>query len=365
MKKCIKASYLLLILLLLSSVPALAASGGAGRVRTGDEENAVYYTIIRHDTLWDISERFLKDPFKWPYLWKLNPYIKNPDLIYPGDVVKVVPFTTEEGAGKDVGIDVGSLPVVSLSDDGSKVVVLEPEKPVERRPEPKGPAYGGADLRRNGFISRKGLKSSGIILRAMDGRLLLSGKDKVFLSFYDKSSVHDGERYTIFTEGELVKHPITGKTMGRMVDILGTLVITRANGVVEGRIETAVAEIEVGAKLMPYNESPREVRITSSDAPLDGYVIAALTGKENLAKGDIIYIDKGTRDGVEQGRLLKVLRNRGSMRDPISGKMVKLPPSEIGAVVVVEAGKRTSSAIVIKSLKTIVAGDHVAGGAEL
>ncbi len=364
MKKCIKASYLLLTILLLTSITAWAGPG-KGKVHTGDEENAVYYTIIRHDTLWDISKRFLKDPFKWPYLWKLNPYIKNPDLIYPGDVVKVVPLAVEEGAGKPAGIDINSLPVVNLSDDGSKVVVLEPEKPVVEHHEPEGPSYGGSNLRKNGFISIKDFRASGEIMKAKDDKLLLSAGDEVFLTFRDRSSVREGARYAIFSRGTLVKHPVTGKSMGHMIDILGSLEVTRKSGVVEGRIDKAVAEIEVGAKLMPYNEPPKEVRMISSEAPLEGYVIASLSGNENLSKGDILYIDKGTRDGLTQGRILKVLRNRDLTRDPISGKKVELPPSEIGSVVVVEAGKNTSSCIVIRSLKTILAGDRVSAGSGL
>jgi len=362
MKKSLKASYLLLTLLLITSVSSWAAEPGAGKVKTNKDENAVYYTIIKHDTLWDISQRFLQDPFQWPYLWKLNTYIKNPDLIYPGDVVKVVPLAVEEGEAKPAGIDIDSLPKVFLSDDGKKVVTLQPEEPVAEEHAPKGPSYGNANLRKDGFISRKDFKPSGIIMKAMDDKLLLSAGDKVFLSFEDKGSVHEGTRYTIYNKGVIVRHPITGKKIGNMIDILGSLAVTKDSGVVEGRIKTAVAEIEVGAKLMPYTELPREVRMVSSDAPLDGYVIASLSGNKNLSKGDILYIDKGTKDGVVSGRSLKVLRNRDVARDPVSGKKVELPPLDIGSIVVIKADKNTSSCIVIKSLRTILTGDRVSAG---
>src|SRR4030042_4051024 len=47
------------------------------------------YTIKKGDTLWDISSRFLKDPFLWPSLWQRNPYITNPHWIFPGQPIRL------------------------------------------------------------------------------------------------------------------------------------------------------------------------------------------------------------------------------------------------------------------------------------
>lgn len=365
MKKYLKAFYISLILVLLSSLPVLAVPGDKGAGKARGEENAVYYTIIRHDTLWDISERFLRDPFKWPYLWKLNPYIKNPDLIYPGDVVKVVPLGAQEGEHRPAGVDIDSLPVVSLSEDGAQVVVLQPETPVVETHEPKGPSYGNAALRRKGFITHKTLKAAGLILKGADEeKLLLHRGDEVYISFEKGTEPVEGGRYTIFSEGPLVKHPVTGKSMGHTINILGSLVVTGTDDVAVGRIDNTFQEVETGDKLMEYKEPLKEVRIKFDTASVDGVVIASL-GNDNLAKGDILYIDKGSVDGIEQGRLLKVMRPKPSVHDSLTGKNISLPDEEIGAIVVVEVGKDTSSCIIIKSLKSIKTGDSVLAKAAL
>ena len=66
-----------LIFLLISVPPAIAASTGDLKDSAPDR-----YIVIKGDTLWSISGRYLKEPWRWPALGKMNEdHIKNPHLI--------------------------------------------------------------------------------------------------------------------------------------------------------------------------------------------------------------------------------------------------------------------------------------------
>jgi len=322
------------------------------------QKDEVRYTIIRHDTLWDISGRFLNDNFKWPQVWKLNPYIKNPHLIYPGDVIRIVPPEGVEGKEEKTGeFDMGTLPVVEVAPGTESVVTLEPEAPV--MPPPPVPTVSSSAISRKGFISEYALEESGAIIGSSEERMLLYEGDVVFLSFKEGEAVEAGSRYTIYTTASKVKHPGKSKSPGYMIDILGSLVVTEVTEPVTAKVDESYKEIEVGARLMPYREPVSEVKMTDADAEVTGYIVAALDGSNNLIKGDIVYIDRGTEDGLKDGNTMRIYRNREKVGDPVSGGRVRLPDEDLGALVVVHADTKTSSCIIIKSLKAIMPGDRV------
>ncbi|MEK6759457.1 MAG: LysM peptidoglycan-binding domain-containing protein [Deltaproteobacteria bacterium] len=335
----------------------------------GDEE-AAYYTIVKRDTLWDISGKFLKNPFKWPKIWKLNPYIKNPDLIFPGDVVKITPNGVEIIGRKEAsGIKTGGeqdLPVVTLEPNGENVVMLEPEaqaqEPKEAAPVAEQAERGVAasSISKKGFISSKEVLAAGAIIEARDKRLLLNAGDEVYLSFKDKGKISIGDRFTIFIVGREIAHPVTSRPMGNIIDILGSVDVISTGSVIVGRLDKTYKEVSPGARLRAYKEPAADVTVTQTEAVVDGVIIAALEDMTQIAKGDIAYIDKGARQGLMKGNLLHISRRSDVVADPLDRKKkITLPQQALGEMVVVETDDDVSTAIIVKSFKAINPGDKV------
>lgn len=367
---------------------------GAVNVKPADAAVSSEYTVIRHDTLWDISERFLKNPFKWPAVWKQNPHIKNPDLIYPGDKVLITPNGIEVAAAAPKqespkaeaviapsAADHEKLPIIMLEAQEEKVVALEPAaapdaapvseaakgEPVkaEERPQEKATPAKKLSLHaltRQGFISTRALEKSGAIVGGPDTKLYFNKGDVVFISMkQDGMAVAAGARFTIFSAGNSIIHPVTKEYIGNNIDILGSLAIIGTGGVVKGKIEKSFKEIPRGTLLKPYTEPAREVEITATEALVKGVIVSALENKENLSTGDVVYIDKGLKDGLKKGNVLRIYRDeKKSVPDPYREKtLITLPPVELGRLVVADPGEDTSACVVLQSRGAIVWGDQV------
>ncbi len=324
-------------------------------------EEPFVYTIVPHDTLWDISQRFLKNPFKWPKIWKLNPYIKNPDLIYPGNVVKILPDGTIVVIGEKK-VDVEKLPVVPIEPGAGKTVVLEPA-PEAPKPSAKAqvPTMASDALQRTGFISKEELDASGAVVESKEQRIYMAAGDTIYVSLKNPGDAKPGDRFTVLRVGPVVRHPVTGKRLGNTYDTLGSATVTGSkDGVLEAKVDNSYKEIEAGDRLVPYSKPVDEIEITKSDTDATGYIVSSLEGRENLGAGDIAYIDIGSKNGVKEGNVMRVFRKNKKVPDPMKGyKSIQLPPVELGTLVVFRAGEKTSSCVVVDSLQTILKGDSV------
>ncbi len=350
--------WLSLLLLLLVSLPSLSAA--ATETRT--------YTIKQGDTLWGISERFIKDPHYWPSLWANNPSITNPHLIYPGKNIRLYNGRIELIPEYSVAPEVKPEPV---AEQPTPVVAEEPlptpttEEPAVA-PEPlKTVNLFKASSNGDSFI-KTDENELGRLVDSVDARALLTKNDLVFLNMENLDQVEIGDTYSLYGRGPLVSHPQTKIKLGTMMFELGFVQITAINGrTVVGKIGDVYREIERGAEVFEYVAPTNEIELKKANGVLSGYIISGRQGKITQGQNDIIYIDLGLNHGLQVGNILYISRPRQATE--LAGKnkqQLQLPDDLLGAAVVVKARNQTAAALIFKSTSEIHSGDQVMAATE-
>lgn len=332
---------ILFLSLLLLPLTAWAQDGG----RT--------YVIKKGDTLWGISERFIKDPYYWPGLWANNPDIGNPHFIYPGQTlriydgrIEIVPAYPEAPAAE--------APAATTAE-----VVPEPlPKPPLPVPTPAITinTLGGA----RGFVSDEELAAAGVLVDTIDNRILMASGDTVFVKPQDTAAVRPGDRFSLFAMGDQILHPVTHLPLGRQVAELGSLQITESGHKVATAVITdSLREIQRGALLLPWQPTTKEIELRKAAHELSGYIVAGGDGKIALSQFDVIFIDLGAADGLEVGNMLYITRQRMATELAYGEEELQLPDVLLGSAVVVDARPRSAAALVLKSADSMYTGDRV------
>ena len=310
----------------------------AGIARAATEEPTVY-VIQKGDTLWGLSERFLKDPYYWPNLWARNPLIGNPHFVYPGQRVRIYPDRIE-------------IEPRTPAAPGGRATARLSEEPVFER---SFLVSGG-----EGFLMEKGIKPAGFIITTNQNRQIVGEDDIIYTDIGRVNGAKVGDRFSIYKKLDAVSHPLTNVIVGEKVIPLGTLQLTEVEEKVSKAIVTrSYQEIAPGSFLLLHKEKRRQVPLKAADRDLTGWIVDTQTGNKAIGEGDIAFIDLGRNQGVEPGHLLYVLRDVVPDQQYADVSVEKLPPEVIGALVVVGAGENSATVLVIKSIDTVYRGDRV------
>ncbi|MBI5181197.1 MAG: LysM peptidoglycan-binding domain-containing protein [Nitrospirae bacterium] len=338
------------------------------------------YLVKEGDTLWDISSSVMKDPFLWPRLWKDNKYIINPDLIYPGNIIilpgeeivikeEAAPVTApkeETPAKKEEG---APLAVVEETAPQAEEIAAAPSQPQAERREAKPYLLEGIGvltdevlLFSSGFVVSR-LEDKGVVVGSWDKKVILSDNDTIYINRKNNPAIANGEKYTVYKVIRQVKHPITEKKMGHLVKILGIVQITDVKkDVATGTIIRSFDVIGYGDKLMPYKKTvvtDELLKEKASARKLMGYIVEVKDEKIQNAQLDVVYIDKGTKDGVTIGNRFVVVRPGIKTSRYSPGEGMKLPGQIVGELKVISVNEGTATALVLNSVRTISKGDIV------
>jgi LysM repeat protein len=314
------------ILSLLSLLPPPTADA--------QQEQPTIYVVKKGDTLWGLCDRFIKDPFYWPNLWARNQKITNPHLIFPGQRLRIYPDRIE------------------IED------VKPPEQPAppEQVAEEKTFTVSGAE----GFILETDTQPSGVIIQTNHDRTIVGQDDVVYTDIGASLGAKSGDSYSIYTKMKALYHPETHDFLGHKILCLGSLTLTdMEEKSSRAFITKSYLEITSGSLLMPYRDKRREISLKSASKDLSGHIIDSRLGNITIGEEDVVYLDLGTAQGVEVGNMLYVVKDVKPDSRFVNRDVGNLPKEVLGAIVVVETGEKTSTALVVKSVDPIHVGDQV------
>lgn len=315
-----------------------------------DEEPTIY-VIKKGDTLWGLSERFIKDPRYWPNMWSMNGQITNPNLIFPGHKVRVFPDRIELEPGEP-GTSSASTPATAKQAAGTAREEAVAGVASERTYSVRGS---------EGFLMEPGFKPAGLVVSILHDRIVAGDDDIVYTDIGKVHGVKGGEKFSVYRKEGAVSHPFTNEIMGTKVVPLGTLQLTDLEQNASRAIITKTyQEISPGAFLIPYRDNKRrEVALKMPARELKGCIVESYSGATIIAEGDIVYIDMGSAQGAEAGNMLYVVRDVTPDQHYVEGRIDRLPQELLGALVILEAGKKTSTALVVKSIDAIYKSDKI------
>ncbi len=260
------------------------------------------YVVVKGDTLWGISAKFLKDPWQWPKVWKMNrAEIKNPHLIYPGDVV-ALDYSS-------------SAPQFRLMHE---TVTLRPgviEEPLAKEAiHTIAPSVIGPFLSQPLLIENGQLDSAPRIVSAQENRLVLSPGTRIYVNnIKDGSSTH----WNVYRPGEQLTDPDTKEVLGTEAIYLGDVNIARFGAPATADIVRAKEEIFTKDRLVVSADEFKSNFVPHApEALINGRIMRIYGGVAEAGPNTVVSINRGKRDGLEEGHVLAINRYGRVIKDP-------------------------------------------------
>lgn len=316
------------------------------------------YTVKKGDTLWGISSLFLQDPWYWPEIWSKNQQVKNPHLIFPGDVLTLVYMNGQPQILVNEEQHQAVRTAAGKTSDGRPVIKLSPSIRTSSLDASIKSIPGDAIrqfLSKPRVVTKEQLENAPRIIGSQDNHLVLGQGHRVYIrGEIDKERV----RLAVFKPGDALRDPATNELLGYEAKYAGDVHIVDYGDPSTGDLTYTTREVLIGDRLLPEDKSKLENLYFPHipDREVDAQIISLYDALFGVAQLQIVVINKGERDGMEIGHLLATFSKGDVVRDndPKRGnQLVQLPNERSGLVMIFKTFDRVSYALTLESKRII------------
>jgi len=327
------------LIILLSS--SFASQADVVKINT---HHPIKHIVVKGDTLWDISAKFLQDPWLWPKVWHNNQQIKNPHLIYPGNIITLC--------------FINGQPMLCVNEQSSDVVHLKPQIHYSAS-DSKAIATIPLDaiapfLNSPRVLNKDDLKNAPYIVAFAGEHLIASQANK----FYARSILKaEHLKYTTFRAGETYTDPETEEVLGYEAQYIADNSLLRVGDPATLLVTRSLSELRLGDRLMPATtfSLPPNFYPTKPQLKINAFIIATLKGHEKLGQFDIVVLNKGSQSNLKIGHLLDIYQAGKKIQDPFQAEaeIIQLPKEKVGTLLVFRLFERVSYALIMHTSKHV------------
>ncbi len=308
------------------------------------------YVVVKGDTLWDISGRFLEKPWLWPEVWYVNPQIDNPHLIYPGDIINLVYVD-----GKPQLRVTRGHPTVKLSPTAREERL---DKAIHTIPIDAIKQFLNQPL----VVGENELQKTPYMVTAADEHVIAGAGDRIYVRGVTDPS---HAKYNLFRPGAAYIDPDTGENLGYAADYVADAAVQQVGSeVTTMKLTRTSREARAGDRLLPVTQDEIHAHFTPR-APaqqVDGRIIAVVDGVTQIGQFQEVVLNRGSREGIEVCHALAVYQAGEIVPDFVSGKVndsVQLPDERGGELMVFRVFEKVSFGLIMEATRALHVNDRV------
>jgi len=311
------------------------------------------HAVIKGDTLWSISQKFLEHAWCWPEVWGMNRVeIKNPHWIYPGQIIYLDRDAGRLRLGKPVGSD--AIPAVRLSpqirrDKLAGAISTIPANAIE--PFLSQPLVFETDE----------LASAPHIVSASRSHVNSTVSEKVYV----RGDLHNLTDFQVYRPSTPLVDPVTKKLLGFEYAYVGSVKLNKAATDADEAhsflVTKAKEELSVGDRLLavPVAEMANYVP-HPPNGQVNGVIVSVYGGVSMAGQNQTVSVNLGSKDGMDIGTVLQLYRTGVNVIDKLDDdSVVKLPDEEYGTLFIYRVFSNVSYGLVMGVTNTTRVGDTV------